>query len=88
MKPEGRFAVVLPVDVSLDFLDTAERSGFYLHKRMTIIPIAGKEPNRVNLELGFGKPENVREENFIIRNADNRFTPQYNEFLKDYYLGL
>ena len=88
MKPEGRFAVVLPHDVSSDFLNTAERFGLYLQKRMTIIPIAGKEPNRVNLELGFGKPEKVREETFIIRDADNRFTAQYNDFLKDYYLGL
>ena len=87
MKPEGRLALVLPLDVSLDFLDTAEHFGLYLHKRMTIIPIAGKEPNRVNLELGFGKPEKVQEETFVIRDTDNRFTVQYNEFLKDFYLG-
>jgi hypothetical protein len=55
---------------------------------MTIVPIAGKEPNRVNLELGFGKCDNVSEETFVIRDADNCFTAQYNEFLKDYYLGL
>ena len=88
MQPEGRFAVVLPVDVSTDFLNTAEQYGLYLHKRMTIIPIEGKEPNRVNLELGFGKCDNVREETFVIRDADKRFTAQYEEFLKDYYLGL
>ena len=88
MKPEGRLSVVLPFDVMQEFLKTAEGLGLYLHKRMTIIPIAGKEPNRVNLELGFGKPENVHEETFIIRNSDNRFTAQYNEFLRDYYLGL
>ena len=88
MKPNGRLSVVLPFNVMQEFLKTAEGFGLYLHKRMTIIPIAGREPNRVNLELGFGKCENVREETFIIRNADNRFTPQYNEFLKDYYLGL
>ena len=87
MKPEGRLALVLPLDVSLDFLDTAEHFGLYLHKRMTIVPIAGKEPNRVNLELGFGKPEKVQEETFVIRDTDNRFTVQYNEFLKDFYLG-
>ena len=88
MKPEGRLAVVLPVGVSSDFLKTAERFGLFLHKRMTIIPIAGKEPNRVNLELGLEKAEIVKEETFVIRDADNRFTPQYNEFLKDFYLGL
>ncbi len=88
MKEEGRFALVLPFDVSVDFLQTAEQHGLFLQKRMTIIPIAGKEPNRVNLELGFKKGDTVFEETFVIRDADIRFTPQYNEFLKDYYLGL
>ena len=78
MQPDGRFALVLPADVSMEFLD----------KRMTIVPIAGKEPNRVNLELGFEKSNNVFEETFVIRDEDKRFTAQYNEFLKDYYLGL
>ena len=55
---------------------------------MTIVPIAGMEPNRVNLELGFEKCNNVSEETFAIRDADKHFTAQYNEFLKDYYLGL
>ena len=88
MKPEGRFALVLPFDVSSDFLQTAQQFSLYLNKRLTIIPIEGKEPNRVNLELGFNKCDTVCEETFIIRNADKRFTSQYNEFLKDYYLGL
>lgn len=88
MQRDGRFALVLPADVAMEFLDTAERYCLYLYKRMTIVPIAGKEPNRVNLELGFGKCDNVREDTFVIRDADKRFTVQYNEFLKDYYLGL
>lgn len=87
MKPEGRMAVVLPFDVSLNFLQTAERHGLYLHKRMTIIPIAGKEPNRVNLELGLDRVAAVRETTFVIRGEDNRFTDEYKVFLKDYYLG-
>ena len=88
MKPEGRLAVVLPADVSSDFLKTAEDFSLFLHKRMNIIPIAGKEPNRVNLELGFGETGSIKEETFVIRDANNRFTSQYNAFLKDYYLGL
>ena len=88
MNIQGRFAVVLPVTESMDFLKVAESCGLYLCKRMTIIPIEGKEPNRVNLELRFEKVEMVKEETFVIRSMDNRFTQQYNEFLKDYYLGL
>ena len=88
MQPDGRFALVLPDNVMEAFMEEAEKAGLYLHKRMTIIPIEGKEPNRVNLELGFGKSAEIQEETFVIRDADKRFTTQYCKFLKDYYLGL
>ena len=88
MLPDGRFALVLPVNVMDAFLEEAEKAGLYLHKRMTIIPIEGKDPNRVNLELGLAPVPEIKEETFVIRDEDKRFTPQYNEFLRDYYLGL
>ncbi len=87
LKPDGRFAVVLPVSVSAEFLKVAEHSGLFLHKRLNIIPLEGKDSNRVNLELGYGKAAEVQEANFTIRDKDNLFTPQYTEFLKDFYLG-
>ena len=88
LKPEGRMAVVLPYDVSDVFLEETEKAGLCLHKRMTIVPIEGREPNRVNLEMGFSKNVVVQEETFVIRDAEMRFTAQYKEFLKDYYLGF
>ena len=88
LKPQGRMAVVLPFDVSDVFLEEAKKEGLCLHKRMTIVPIEGREPNRVNLEMGFSKNVVVQEETFVIRDAEMRFTAQYKEFLKDYYLGL
>ena len=88
LQPNGRLAIVLPMNESHEFLKEAELSGLYLHKRMKIIPIEGKEPNRVNLELDFEKGREVYEETFVIRDPDKRFTAQYCEFLKDYYLGM
>ena len=88
LKPDGRMAVVLPYDVSDVFLEAAEKAGLYLHKRMTIVPIEGREPNRVNLEMGFSKNVVVQEETFVIRDAEKRFTEQYKDFLKDFYLGF
>lgn len=88
MKPDGRFALVLPFVESIDFLEIAKKYDLFLRKRMTIIPIDGKAPNRVNLELVLGKTNAVQEESFTIRDESNRFTTQYNTFLKDYYLGL
>ena len=88
MQPDGRFALVLPVNVMDAFLEEAEKAGLYLHKRMTIIPIEGKEPNRVNLELGFESLSEIQEGTFVIRDASKGFTNEYKVFLKDYYLGL
>ena len=88
LKSEGRFALVLPSGVSAEFLQVAKQCGLHLHKRLEIIPLEGKSPNRVNLELGFAKTAEIQGETFVIRDKDNRFTAQYNEFLKDYYLGI
>ena len=88
LKPDGRFALVLPLSVTNEFMEAASRVGLSLQKRLTIIPIEGKSPNRVNLELGFGKCDSVSEETFVIRDRNNGFTPQYKAFLKDFYLGL
>lgn len=88
MKPDGRFVVVLPAKESVGFLKVADAMGLSLSKRMAIVPIEGKDANRVNLELRFEGNEQVREEVFVIRDRNNSFTAQYKTFLKDYYLGL
>lgn len=88
LKPDGRFALVLPVSASAEFLKVAEHSGLFLRKQMNIIPIEGREPNRLNMEFGLQRCDAVREEVFVIRDANMRFTEQYRDFLKDFYLGL
>ena len=87
LKSDGRFALVLPVSVSDEFLKTAESCGLFLQKRMNIIPIEGRKPNRVNLELGFTKSTHVIETTFTIRGTDNAFTEQYSSFVQPFYLG-
>lgn len=87
LQTDGRFAVVLPVTESVAFLKAAEDVGLHLQKTMEIIPVEGKEPNRVNMVLGFRPTENIVKETFTIRQLNGCFTSQYNEFLKDFYLG-
>lgn len=87
LKPDGRFSLVLPERESHDFVPIAEKYHLYVYKRQNIIPLEGKEPNRLNLELRFGKPETVQTTNLVIRRSDNGFTEAYNDLLKDYYLG-
>ena len=87
LKPDGRFALVLPSLESVDFLKVAEKFGLFLYKKWNIIPMEGKTPNRVNMELRLIKPSEIQEDSFVLRGTDNRFTQQYHDYLKDFYLG-
>ena len=87
LKPDGRFVLVLPERESRDFIPIAEEYHLFVHKCQQIIPMEGKEPNRVNLELRFGKPESVQVTELVMRKADNSFTEAYNDVVKPYYLG-
>lgn len=87
LKSDGRFVLVLPERESHDFIPIAAKYHLYVHKCQQIIPMEGKEPNRVNLELRFGKPESVQVTELVMRKADNSFTEAYNDVVKPYYLG-
>ena len=87
LKPDGRFALVLPIKEYQAFWKVSEKMGFYLHKKMNIIPLEGREPNRVNIELGMSSDPSPTFETFTIRDADGRFTEEYHALVKAYYLG-
>ena len=74
LKPDGRFALVLPARESLTFLKDAENQGFFLKKEMKIVPIEGKEPNRINMQLVVNQVDSVESETFILRHPDHSFT--------------
>ena len=87
LQPEGRFSLVLPATESVAFLKTAEKMGLYLHRKLNVVPMEGKAPNRVNLELRPTKTELPVIETLTLRNADGHFTMDYHDFLRDFYLG-
>ena len=88
LSPKGKMSIVLPYDESRLFLKSALENKFHLQKQLLIFPKRGQQPNRVNLQLGFDKPENIHTDQFTIREDDGTFTSQYVQFLKDYYIGL
>lgn len=88
MKEDSRFAVVLPFYESRLFIKEAEYLGFHLQKEMQIIPIEGKDANRVNMQFVLNEVDNVETELFTIRNKDYSYTEDYKIFLKDYYLDF
>ena len=87
LKPDGRFVVVLPLRESLEFIPLAEQAHLVVHRRENIIPVEGKEPNRVNLEFRYGQPDSVEVSDLVIRHVNGTFSEAYQERVKDYYLG-
>lgn len=87
LKPDGRFVVVLPLRESLEFIPLAEQANLFIHRRENIVPVAGKDPNRVNLEFRYGQPVRVEATDLVIRREDGSFTEDYNRVVSEYYLG-
>ena len=85
---DGRLAVVLPQREEHNFVAEALRHGFYLSRKLDIVPVAGLAPNRVNLELVQSPSEFQNVDNLVLRDADGALSDAYNTFLKDFYLGL
>lgn len=85
LKPDGRFALVLPAIESVAFLKIASELGFSLQKEQKIIPIEGREPNRINMQLVVNQCKMISE-TFVLRYENHAFTREYKEFLKDFYL--
>jgi len=83
----GKIAVVLPYRESRFFLQAAQIAGFFVEKKMLIFPVVGREPNRMNLLLS-RKPVDLQTEKFTIRDGDGKFTNQYVEFVRDYYISV
>ncbi len=86
LHPAGRFAVVLPYRESGYFLRLAAEAGLQLQQRMLIFPKPCREPNRVNLLLGFENGP-VKEQKLMIRDENGVLTPQYTDMVKNYYLS-
>lgn len=89
LKDDGMLSVVLPQREESNFVKEAFRHGFCLSRKLDIVPVEGLEPNRVNLEFKKGQQKLAfTTEVLVLRYKNGSFTEDYNEFLKEFYLGL
>lgn len=84
----GRLGIVMPYKEGKLFMNKALDSGLRLHRLLNIIPVRGRMPNRMNFEMGRQAPFEAWSGEFVIRESNGTFTTEYNELLKNYYLGL
>lgn len=88
LHPKGIFAVIIPAGNFTELDNFCKSGGLKLTKLVRIIPVEGRETNRLIIEYQFETKEKPAETDFVIRRSDSQFTPEYKLLLKDFYLGL
>lgn len=87
LSEEGRFSVVLPAVAVADFVYQAMRNKLYLSRRTLVCTKSGVLPKRALLE--FSRVENTcRESVLTIESEHHKYTPEFVELVKDFYLHI
>lgn len=84
----GSLWVILPVKESLEFIDQAEQCGFFVHYMLKVIPKAGKEHNRVIIQLKREDVPDIRIETLTHWNADGSWSEEFKRFTGEYYIDF
>jgi len=88
LEKNGTFAVVLPENSFETMVEAASAHGLFIKRLQYIIPVEGLPCNRINAEFCFKISLQPNTEQLIIRNKDYTFSAEFQELLKDFYLGL
>ena len=88
LKPDGRLSIVLPWTTGKQLAEAAPAFGLWPAGIQHIIPVSGREPNRMNLQLRKSEGNSLQEHYFVIRDTALDFTPTYYQVLKEFYLGF
>lgn len=85
LSEDGDFYLILPPDEYLKFSNLAENHLFLSHFT-AIIPKCGKPANRVIAGFRKKRTETVAHSQIIIRDENGRYTGEYRETTKNFYL--
>ncbi len=86
LSKDGLFALILPSEKQDEFTEVAAQNHLYLNRSMNIIPIDGKNPNRIMSEWSHHKKAPEFSE-ICIRNAKKEYTGEYKKLTADFYLA-
>jgi len=85
---KGGVCTILPVTEAEIFIEEAKNYGFYLQRKIEIIPKPSKQANRLILSFGNQISKEVLTKSIIIRNNDNSYTEGYRKLTEDFYVSL
>ena len=88
LEPDGNFGVLLPYQRLAYFEDLALRSGFYVTEALLVKQSYQHDFFRGILQLSRQKISPVLKHEITIKNEDGKYSDEFVELLKDYYLYL
>ena len=88
LSKDGRFNIVLPSNISNEFVKLAFGYGLHLYRQQLVFPKPSLKPNRINMEFRFDVPLKVISEEIIIRDEDGNHTNQYRKYVADYLMRI
>jgi tRNA1Val (adenine37-N6)-methyltransferase len=88
LKRNGKFSVILPITEGIKFIDLAAAQGFYVSRRCNFRSRKEKPLERILLEFGFYQSAQVREEELLLYENGEVWSPAYQALTRDLYLYL
>lgn len=88
LKPDGKFCVIIPSDLNKLFCDKALVEGYHVSMITQVIPIAGKEPLRILLQMERKKKSIISNSITILDKEGRSYTKEYIELTKEFYINF
>ena len=81
----GKMAVVLPCDISVDFIQLAAREGWFLLQHTEVTEFAHRAAHRALMLFGV-EPASPQSDRLVIRDERNAYSDDFHELTKAFYL--
>ncbi|WP_445612289.1 tRNA1(Val) (adenine(37)-N6)-methyltransferase [Hafnia alvei] len=82
---KGKMAVVLPCDISVDFIQLAAREGWFLLQHTEVTEFANRAPHRALMLFGV-EPASPQSDRLVIRDESKAYSDDFRELTKAFYL--
>ncbi|MEQ9860989.1 methyltransferase [Pectobacterium cacticida] len=86
--PEGLFCVVLPIQVADYFIPLARQQRWFVQQQLRVAEYKEKPAHRVLLALSRQERQSTHSTLLAIRDAEKRYSAEFQQLTKDFYLFM
>lgn len=88
LAPEGVLALILPYDQQIELETKAHECGFYLKRKTVVYSLPNSKPKRLLTEWTRHKIESPIHDELIIENERHKYSKEFVNLVKVYYLYM